>query len=112
MLSPNRKANQQTVNNDAGCAWQSPLFRAQNLHPLGVRYSGVKAGALQLLGDVCMTPLPINADFLEAAGSTEAKPPQLVRSPSPLLYNAFNAPLAQDAHKKREPRCLTLRVYL
>ena len=59
---------------------QSPLFRPQNLHPLGVRYDPGRADALQLLGDVCMTPLPLDRDFLEAAGSTEAKPAHLVRS--------------------------------
>lgn len=62
-----------------GYVRQSPLFQAQNMHPLGVRYNSGKAGALQLLGDVCMTPLPLNGDFLEAAGSTEAKPLHPVR---------------------------------
>ncbi|EIE25548.1 hypothetical protein COCSUDRAFT_61750 [Coccomyxa subellipsoidea C-169] len=99
--SPSRGASEDITDSP------SPLFRAQNLHPLGVRYSGVKAGALQLLGDVCMTPLPINADFLEAAGSTEAKPPQLAKQqrgrPEPLsmdgaagLASTLSSPLRMD----------------
>lgn len=63
-----------------GCAVQSPLLRARNPHPLGVRYNPGRAAALQLLGDVCMTPLPLDGDFLEAAGSTEARSAQPVRT--------------------------------
>ncbi len=68
-----------------GDGWrlQTPLLRPQNLHPLGVRYDPGRAGALQLLGDVCMTPLPLDRNFLEAAGSTEAKPAHLVRPHHP-----------------------------
>lgn len=60
---------------------QSPLLRLQNPHPLGVRYSANKNSALQLLGDICMSPL--QDGFLEAAGSSEAKAGNLV-SPSSL----------------------------
>lgn len=56
---------------------QSPLLRLQNPHPLGVRYNTNRNNALQLLGDICMSPL--QDGFLEAAGSSEAKAGVLVR---------------------------------
>ncbi|CAL8460775.1 g306 [Coccomyxa elongata] len=84
----------------------TPLLRPQNLHPLGVRYDPGRAGALQLLGDVCMTPLPLDRDFLEAAGSTEAKPAHLAaerRRPQPLstdgeagIASTLSSPLRLD----------------
>jgi hypothetical protein len=55
---------------------QSPLLQVQLPHPLGVQYRTGTSGALQLLGDVCVTPARLreSSDGAAPAAPTAATP--------------------------------------